>query len=186
MIFGDYNPAGRLPLTFYKDINDIPEFDNYEMKGKTYRYFKGTPLYEFGYGLSYTTFAYSNLKIPSEVKAGEAINIAVTVTNTGDLAGEEVPQVYVKNPQADEHNPISTLSGFDRIHLKPGESKVVEFSIEKEQLSLVNEVDGILKQVVPNGPVDIYVGGAQPNADRIENKTVVAANVTIIGQAVLK
>ena len=186
VIFGDYNPAGRLPLTFYKDINDIPEFDNYEMKGKTYRYFKGKPLYEFGYGLSYTSFEYSNLKIPSEVRAGETVNISVTITNTGQVAGEEVPQVYVKNPQADEHNPISTLSGFDRVYLKPGESKVVKFSIDDEQLSLVNEVEGVLKQVVPNGPVDIYVGGAQPNTERIENKKVVAANVNIIGQAILK
>jgi len=156
------------------------------MKGKTYRYFKGKPLYEFGYGLSYTSFEYSNLKIPSEVRAGETVNISVTITNTGQVAGEEVPQVYVKNPQADEHNPISTLSGFDRVYLKPGESKVVKFSIDNEQLSLVNEVEGVLKQVVPNGPVDIYVGGAQPNTERIENKKVVAANVNIIGQAILK
>lgn len=185
VIFGDYNPAGRLPLTFYKSINDIPEFDNYAMKGKTYRYFKGTPLYEFGYGLSYTSFEYSNLKIPSKIKAGENIDVAVTITNTGKVLGEEVPQVYVTHPNADENNPSITLAGFDRITLQPGQQKTVQFSIAKEQLSLVNKVDGVLTQVVPSGDVDIYVGGAQPNTTRIKNKKVVSAKVTIIGQTVL-
>ncbi len=185
VIFGDYNPAGRLPLTFYKDINDIPAFDDYNMKGKTYRYFKGTPLYEFGYGLSYTTFEYSNLQVPAEVKAGEAVKVSVTIKNTGTIAGEEVPQVYVVNPAADEHNPSSTLSGFDRIMLKAGEEKVVNFTIRKEQLSLVNDINGTLKQVIPAGPVTISVGGAQPNATRIKNKKVVSKTVTITGQTVL-
>ncbi len=185
VIFGDYNPAGRLPLTFYKDINDIPAFDDYNMKGKTYRYFTGTPLYEFGYGLSYTTFEYSKLQVPAEIKAGEDVKVSVTIKNTGKVAGEEVPQVYVVNPGADENNPKSTLSGFDRIMLKAGEEKVVNFTIRKEQLSLVNDVNGTLKQVVPAGPVTISIGGAQPNADRIANKTVASETVNIVGQAVL-
>ncbi len=185
VIFGDYNPAGRLPLTFYKDINDIPAFDDYSMKGKTYRYFKGTPLYEFGYGLSYSTFEYSNLIVPTEIKAGENVKVSVIIKNTGKLAGEEVPQVYVTNPNADENNPSITLSGFDRILLKPGEEKVVNFTIRKEQLSLINRVNGKLKQVISAGPITVSVGGAQPNTNRIKYKTVVSQKATVIGQAIL-
>jgi len=186
VIFGDYNPAGRLPLTFYKDINDIPAFDDYSMQGKTYRYFKGDPLYDFGYGLSYTSFEYSNLKVPSEIKAGTDVRIEVAIKNTGKIAGEEVPQVYVNNPNADADNPISTLAGFDRILLEPGQEKIVSFTIKKEQLSLVIPVDGVLKQVVPAGKITIAVGGAQPNEKRIADKLVVSQSANIVGQSVLE
>ena len=116
VIFGDYNPAGRLPVTFYKDINQIPAFDNYDMKGKTYRYFEGQPLYEFGYGLSFTTFEYKVKNIPSSVKTGENITVSVDVTNTGNMDGDDVVQLYVSLPDSKLQKPIRALQGFKRIH----------------------------------------------------------------------
>ena len=100
LIFGDYNPAGRLPVTFYKDVNQIPPFDSYDMRGKTYRYFEGEPLYEFGFGLSYTTFKYRLRSIPEKVKSGDEIAVTVDVTNTGEMDGDEVVQLYVSLPES--------------------------------------------------------------------------------------
>ena len=98
MLFGDYNPAGRLPVTFYKSVSDLPPFEDYAMKGRTYRFFTGTPLYPFGHGLSYTTFAYTNLRTSAErVPAAGTIGVSVDVTNTGARAGDEVVQLYVSH-----------------------------------------------------------------------------------------
>ncbi|NJM79649.1 MAG: hypothetical protein HC854_08630 [Flavobacterium sp.] len=135
VLFGDYNPSGRLPLTFYKDIKDIPAFNDYSMKGKTYRYFNGTPLYDFGFGLSYASFEYSNLVLKEENNANEEIKITVDVTNTGKIAGDEVVQVYFTNPKGDERNTIRTLIGFDRVFIKPAETKKVSFTIHPKQLA---------------------------------------------------
>src|SRR4026208_587010 len=101
VLFGDYNPAGRLPVTFYKSVDQLPPFTDYSMEGRTYRYFKGEPLYPFGYGLSYTRFDYSNLRFQSKtVKAGESMKVSVDVTNAGDREGEEVVQLYLTDPVA--------------------------------------------------------------------------------------
>ena len=97
---GKNNPAGRLPVTFYKDVSQLPAFEDYSMKGRTYRYFEGSPLYPFGYGLSYTTFHYAALKLPqSPVKAGDPVTAEVTVSNSGSVAGDEVAQLYLKFPE---------------------------------------------------------------------------------------
>ena len=113
---GDNNPAGRLPLTFYSSLSQVPKFEDYSMRARTYRYFDGKPLYGFGYGLSYTTFAYSNLKVPSEVKAGDPVADEGAVKNTGSVAGDEVVELYLSQPKAFE-TPIRVLAGFQRVHL---------------------------------------------------------------------
>jgi len=181
VIFGDYNPSGRLPVTFYKDINDIPAFSDYKMKGKTYRYFKGEPLYEFGYGLSYTKFQYSNIEIPNNLEAGNDLTVKVDVENIGDLQGEEVVQVYVHNANADEFNPHKTLASFERVSFAPGEKKTLTFTIDKEQMSTVNS-DG--EKVMIPGNYNISIGGAQPSKTRIEEGSVIIQELNISGSAV--
>ena len=159
ILFGDYNPAGRLPVTYYKSIDQIPVFENYDMKGKTYRFFSQEPLYPFGYGLSYTTFSYSNLSFPQNVLAGEKVKISVTVTNTGKTEGDEVVQLYITDEKASTPRPIRQLEGFSRINLKPGESRVVDFTLEPRQFSIINNKE---KRVIEPGYFTISVGGKQP------------------------
>ena len=177
VIFGDYNPAGRLPVTFYKDINDIPPFSDYKMKGKTYRYFEGTPLYEFGYGLSFTDFEYSNLTVSEEVKAGEDLEVKVDIKNIGKMDGEEVAQVYLKNPDAGALNPKISLSSFERVFLKAGEQKTVTFMVSKDQMSMVND-NG--EKVVNPGALNLYVGGSQPSKSS-KKGSVVTKTVKVVG-----
>lgn len=165
VLFGDYNPGGRLPVTFYKSDSDLPSFMSYDMTNRTYRYFSGEALYPFGYGLSYTTFTYSNLQVTGTVKKGSPVKLTVTVKNSGTRSGEEVVQLYVSHPQAKGKAPLRALKGFQRIPLRAGESKQVSFLLSPEQLSLVAE-NGSLYQ--PTGPVDISVGGGQPG---MKNKT---------------
>ncbi len=159
VLFGDFNPAGRLPVTYYKSIDQIPAFENYDMAGKTYRYFSQEPLYPFGYGLSYTTFSYSNLSIPDKAVAGEKVKVAVKVTNTGKVEGDEVVQLYLADEKASTPRPIRQLEGFERVTLKPGESKDVEFVLEPRQFSIINKKD---KRVIEPGYFTISVGGKQP------------------------
>src|SRR6185369_4285728 len=140
VLFGDYNPAGRLPVTFYKSVDQLPAFTDYSMQGRTYRYFKGEPLYPFGYGLSYTNFAYSNLRIESKsVKAGEPVRVSVEVTNTGDREGDEVVQLYLTDIAASAPVPIRTLVGFERVSLRPKEKRAVTFTITPRQMSLIDD-----------------------------------------------
>ncbi|WP_238387713.1 glycoside hydrolase family 3 C-terminal domain-containing protein [Pararcticibacter amylolyticus] len=160
VIFGDYNPAGRLPVTFYESDTDLAPFDNYSMENRTYRYFKGKPLYGFGYGLSYTSFRYDQLTIPSAVAKGKPVTVSVRVTNTGKTIGEEVAQLYFRSGDQSVKTALKSLKGFDRVSLKPGESKVVAFRLNAEDLTYVNG-DG---QRVPfTGKLSISVGGSQPD-----------------------
>jgi beta-glucosidase len=159
VLFGDYNPAGRLPVTYYKSVDQIPAFENYDMAGRTYRFFKQEPLYPFGYGLSYTTFSYSDLEMPAKAATGDKIPVKVTVTNTGGIDGDEVVQLYVTDEKASTPRPIRQLEGFKRINLKAGESKVVEFLLEPRQLSIINNKN---KRVIEPGYFTISVGGKQP------------------------
>jgi beta-glucosidase len=166
VLFGDYNPAGRLPVTFYKSDNDLPGFLDYSMEGRTYRYFKGEALYPFGHGLSYSTFAYSGLQLPKTITANKPVTVTVTVKNTGKRAGDEVVQLYVSHQQTKGKAPVRALKGFKRINLKAGESKTISFKLTPEELSLVNETTG--KYYQPKGNVQISVGGGQPG---VKNKT---------------
>jgi beta-glucosidase len=156
---GKNNPAGRLPVTFYKDVSQLPPFEDYAMKGRTYRYFQGEPLYPFGYGLSYTTFTYSALTGPTEaVSAGSNANFDVTVTNSGKMAGDEVAQLYLEFPKV-PGTPLRALRGFQRIHLDPGASQTLHFHLHPRDLSMVTEAG---EPIVAEGQYKVSVGGGQP------------------------
>ena len=160
VLFGDYNPAGRLPVTFYKSVEQLPPFDDYRMEGKTYRYFKGDPLYPFGHGLSYTTFKYDNLKLSAtRVRAGRGLTVSAEVQNTGARAGEEVVQLYVTDAASAYPVPVRSLAGFSRVSLKPGERRRVSFNIEARQLSVIDDRG---RRVVEPGEFLLSVGGKQP------------------------
>ena len=156
---GKNNPAGRLPVTFYKDVHQLPHFEDYSMKGRTYRYFNGEPLWPFGYGLSYTTFSYSDLSLPqAPINAGEPLDASVVVTNTGKLAGDEVVQLYLKFPDV-SGAPIRALRGFQRVHLEPGANQKVEFHLDRRDLSMVTDLGDI---IVAHGKYTVSIGGGQP------------------------
>ncbi len=171
VIFGDYNPAGRLPVTFYKSDSDLPSFVDYKMDNKTYRYFKGTPLYGFGYGLSYTSFKYSDLKTPVKIKKGQSVSISVKVTNTGKTEGEEVAQLYLINQYTAIKTPLKSLKGFERFNLKPGENKTITFNLSPEDLSYVTP-EGSLKQY--EGKIKISIGGNQPDEKLLTKSNVIS------------
>jgi beta-glucosidase len=178
VIFGNYNPAGRLPVTFYSSVKDLPPFEDYNMKGRTYRYFGGTPLYEFGYGLSYSTFKYSNIKSPTSVKTTEKARITVEVENTGAMDGDEVVELYVKILDAKVPVPIHALQGFKRIFLRSGEKKTVEFDLKPEQFSIINNKN---QCVVGPGRIQFYVGGCQPSQKALTSGNVLKAELRIVG-----
>jgi len=159
VIFGDYNPGGRLPVTFYKSMNDLPPFEDYDMNNRTYRYFKGEPLYPFGYGLSYTTFACSNLSIDQNPAIGDTLRVNVDVKNTGNMAGDEVVQVYLSNTSSKYTVPVRSLTAFKRIHLLPGEEKTVQLAIRPEAFSVIDDNN---KRVTMPGEFVVTVGGRQP------------------------
>jgi len=159
---GKNNPAGRLPVTFYTGVEQLPPFEDYAMKGRTYRYFEGQPLYTFGHGLSYTTFAYSGLTLPkSAIKAGDPCTTEVTVTNTGKREGDEVAQLYLSFPSV-AGSPIRALRGFQRIHLRPGESQKLHFELKDRDLSVVTESG---QPIIAQGQYSLSVGGGQPDTD---------------------
>lgn len=160
VLFGDYNPAGRLPVTFYKGTDQLPSFEDYNMRGRTYRYFTGVPLYPFGYGLSYTQFRYSNLQMGSSViKAGESLQVTADVRNVGSVAGDEVVQLYLTDLQASVPVPVRSLAGVKRISLKPGERQSVSFTIAPWQMSVITDAG---KRIIEPGRFSINVGGKQP------------------------
>jgi beta-glucosidase len=179
IIFGDYNPAGRLPVTFYKSVDQLPDFLDYNMEGRTYRYFKDEPLYPFGYGLSYTKFQYSNLKLSSKkVKTKEALLVSVDVENIGQISGDEVVQLYINNKTASIRVPIRELQGFKRISLNSGEKKTVSFKLTPSQFSIVKE-DG--KRFVEAGNFGISVGGCQPGYGE-DGRNIVETECEVVGE----
>ena len=159
VLFGDYNPAGRLPLTFYESVDDLPDFTDYNMNNRTYRYFKGRPLYPFGYGLSYTNFSYSNLQMPSALKDKQPVRVSVDVVNSGKMKGDEVVQLYISHLDDTGNHPIRALKGFKRIGLDPGEKQTVSFTLHPDQFRLIDNNGGA---VSPKGRIRISVGGKQP------------------------
>lgn len=176
VLFGDYNPAGRLPVTFYKSDNDIPAFEDYEMKNRTYRYFEGTPLYPFGYGLSYTSFKYDGLKVSTTAKAGAGIPVHVRVTNTGKKDGEEVVQLYISYKGQSTRVAKKALKGFQRIALKAGETKTIKFNLTPDALAVV---DANGKMINPKGSLVISVGGGQPGVNLKTTSNTLQQTLTI-------
>ncbi|WP_446745580.1 glycoside hydrolase family 3 C-terminal domain-containing protein [Silvibacterium acidisoli] len=160
---GKNNPSGRLPLTFYKSIDQLPAFDDYAMKGRTYRYFKGEPLFAFGYGLSYSHFTYSNLHLSkSTLQAGDTLLAEADVKNDGKIAGDEVSELYI-TPPASDLAPVRALKAFTRVHVAPGETEHVRFELSPRQLSTV---DAAGDRAVRPGEYTIVVGGEQPTTEQ--------------------
>lgn len=182
VLFGDANPAGRLPVTFYRSVEQLPPFDDYAMADRTYRYFTGEPLYPFGFGLSYTTFAYDALSIPVRAATGDSIRLSVTVRNTGSREGDEAVQWYVSFEGSSESSPLRSLVGFDRITLAPGESRRITRTFGPRDLSSV-DADG--RRVHSPGRIRLSVGGEQPGMrGRLHAPTTgtVSGRMTLTGE----
>ena len=175
---GVNNPAGRLPVTFYKSVEDLPPFEDYSMANRTYRYFKGTPLYPFGYGLSYSSFAYSGVKLSSKkLKAGEPLAVDADVKNTSKRDGDEVVQLYLTYPKL-PGAPIRALCGFTRVHIPAGKTAHVHLTVNPRDLSHVTEAGD---RIIAAGSYKLSVGGGQPGTDA----RVVETDLTITGQVQL-
>jgi beta-glucosidase len=182
VLFGDYNPAGRLPVTFYKSVEQLPPFESYAMEGRTYRFFRKEPLYPFGHGLSYTRFEYSGLKVSSpRVSPTQAVTVSATVENTGRVEGDEVVQLYVTDAEASVRVPVRSLAGVERVRLRPGERRAVNFTIEPRQLAVIRD-DG--RAFVEPGEFLLSVGGKQPGfkgtADAATTSSV-GGRFTVVG-----
>ena len=159
MLAGDFSPAGRLPVTFYRSLAQLPPFNDYSMANRTYRYYKGEVLYPFGYGLSYSQFTYGDLKIsPAHWDASGRVNVSVNVTNKGDMDADEVVQLYISRKDI-PGSPIRTLAGFQRIHIRKGASQQVSFALDAQHLSSVDDAG---KRALVAGNVALWVGGGQP------------------------
>ena len=180
---GDFSPAGRLPVTFYKSVDQLPPFDDYSMANRTYRYFDGEPLYPFGFGLTYTTFAYDQAHVDhATISAAGAVTISAEVKNTGRFGSDEVVQLYISHPGV-AGAPLRALEGFQRLHLEPGEKKTVKFVLGGRSLSIVDEAGK--HRIVP-GRVDAWIGGGQPVTPASLPKAAgVAAHFTITSEATL-
>jgi beta-glucosidase len=160
-LFGDYSPSGKLPVTFYKSDSDLPPFEDYSMKNRTYRYFQGEALYPFGFGLSYTDFTFNNLHLSkSKIKKNEPITAEVTVTNTGKIASDEVVQLYLTHLPSGENIPLYSLKGFKRISLAPGASQKVKFTITPDMMKLVNDKG---ESVLNLGQIKVSIGESLPS-----------------------
>ncbi len=183
VLFGDYNPAGRLPVTFFKSVDDLPPFEDYDMEGHTYRYFRGEPLYPFGFGLSYTRFSYRNLTLSANpLAAGKPVTVSVWVENVGGRDGDEVVQLYLSDLEASAPVPIRQLCGFERIHLTAGESREVTFEIAPEQFSLIDHAG---RRVIEPGAFRIAVGGRQPRPGEDTDSTdILFATLQVVGEVV--
>ena len=162
VIFGDVNPSGRLCITFPKSVSQLPAFEDYSMKGRTYRYMTEEPLYPFGFGLSYTNYSYSNIKTDKDkIKKGQSVQVTATITNTGKTAGEEVAQLYITDVKASAPTPLYALKGTKRVKLAPGESKEVSFEVTPQMMELVT-VTG--EKVIEPGDFNVYIAGSTPSA----------------------
>jgi beta-glucosidase len=172
---GVNNPAGRLPVTFYKSVDQLPAFEDYSMKNRTYRYFEGEPLYPFGYGLSYSKFEYTNLKLSSTtLKAGDSLSVDADIKNVSEREGDEVAELYLSFPKSPAV-PLRALRGFTRMHLGAGETQHVHFTLDARDLSEVNQQGD---RVIANGVHRIIVGGGQPgtNASQVEAEFRIEGN----------
>lgn len=174
---GKNNPAGRLPVTFYTGVDQLPNFEDYTMKGRTYRYFAGEPLFPFGYGLSYTTFKYDGLTVAGTGSAADPVTAEVTITNTGKVAGDEVAQLYLTFPKV-EGAPLKALRGFKRVHLEAGASQKVTFVLKGRDLGVVTEAGD---PIIAAGKYGVHVGGGQPgtSAPQVEGSFEIGQQLSL-------
>ena len=182
VLFGDYNPAGRLPVTFYKSVEQLPPFESYAMAGRTYRYFSGEPLYPFGYGLSYTRFAYTRLAVkPAAIGPADTLAVSVDVRNMGKAAGDEVVQLYISDLEASAPVPVRQLAQFRRIHLKAGQKRTLRFSLGPRAFSLVDEQG---RRLVEPGRFRLSIGGGQPGtrSESAGSGNILSAEFSVVGR----
>ncbi len=163
-------------------MEDLPDFKDYTMDGRTYRYFKGDPLYGFGFGLSYSTFTYKNLQVPATVTTGNNVKIAVDVTNTGKMDGEEVVQIYLTDKEATAPVPLKSLAGMKRIFLKAGETKSVEITLNAERFSMI---DNAYNRIIEPGSFTISVGGMQPGIKPAIDGSMLQTEIKLTGPSFL-
>ncbi len=159
ILFGDVAPTGKLPITFPKSVDQLPNYEDYNMKGRTYKYMEKEPLYPFGFGLSYTSFSYDNLKIDSDY------TVTVDITNTGKNASEEVVQLYISSPLAGKEDPIYDLKSFQRVSVKPEETKTVTFNLNKKTFYQIN-LNG--EPVLRVGEYSVFIGGSLPSQRSVD------------------
>ncbi|MFO7181035.1 MAG: glycoside hydrolase family 3 C-terminal domain-containing protein, partial [Pseudomonadota bacterium] len=184
VLFGDVNPGGRLPITFPRSIADVPEFTDYRMKGRTYRYLEKEPLYPFGYGLSYTRFEYRDIQLSNaRIGPGDEVEVSAIVKNVGERAGDEVVQLYIKDLEASCVVPHHSLRGFERIRLEPGEERRVSFRVTPRDLSLIDDTG---RRVLEPGRFRLTIGGSQPDARSIEltGSTPLAIELDVVGERI--
>ncbi len=184
LIFGEYSPSGRLPVTFYRSTEELPDFHDYSMENRTYRYMKTEALYPFGFGLSYTRFAYSDLTASAnKISSGDSLSIRLRVKNTGSYSSEEVVQLYLKDVEASVAVPRWQLRGVRVVHLKPGQEKEVHFELTPRQMALINE-EG--KCILEPGLFEIYTGGSQPDerSQKLTGSGVLKTAFEVTGEAI--
>lgn len=174
LLFGDINPAGRLPVTFYKSLADLPPFTDYNMTSQTYRYFAKEPLFPFGYGLSYSTFVYSDFEVDTLDPQG-LVKLSAQLTNTSELDGDEVVQVYIAKQNRTQVQPLRSLKAFRRVHLKAGETQIIKFDLDAAAFSLV--IDDIMQKVP--GKFSVSIGGGQPQQNMPTSSNVLTKTVLI-------
>lgn len=185
ILFGRHNPSGRLPVTFYNSVEELPDFKDYSMKGRTYKYMQQEALYPFGYGLSYTDFQYSDITLKDkEITAGKALECSVTIKNTGKYDGYETAQLYLKVLKDAEDLPRWQLNGIKSVFLKAGEEKTVSFTLEPKQMAYV-DAEG--RSVLEPGAFRVFIGGSQPDArsQKLTGKKVSQADFTVTGDVIL-
>jgi beta-glucosidase len=180
VLFGDYNPAGRLPVTFYHSINDLPNFGDYAMAGRTYRYYKDPVLYPFGYGLSYTGFHYDSLQIEKAVAPGDSLHLSVHVANTGHVEGDEIAQIYISALDAPVPVPIRSLRALRRIHLRPGQADILHFAVAPDAFTVI---DDKMQRVPLYGKYSISAGGGQPDTTRATTSNTITITASIPNKA---
>lgn len=183
LIFGDYSPSGRLPVTFYRSTEELPDFRDYSMENRTYRYMKQEALYPFGYGLSYSKFEYSSLSLDqTNIDLGQDVNVSVVVKNVGNYEADEVVQLYLKDVEASVRVPNWELKGVKRISLKPGEEVKLDFTVTARQMALIDN-DG--RCVLEPGLFELFVGGSQPDSrsEKLTGQKVLKAEFTVSGEA---
>jgi beta-glucosidase len=164
MLFGEYSPEGKLPVTFYRSSEELPEFTDYNMAGRTYRYMKNEALYPFGYGLSYTTFELSNITVDSEeIVPGKDINCTVDIKNTGAISGAETIQVYVRAKV--EGAPNHQLKGLKKVHLNPGEQETICITLKDEAFGLYDNNEELVLQ---DAEYELFIGISQPDVRSIK------------------
>jgi beta-glucosidase len=180
VLFGGCSPSGRLPVTFYASSEELPDFSDYSMKNRTYRYMENEALYPFGYGLSYTKFEYSNIKVTKQVKAGESVICSAAVKNIGNIAVQETVQLYLNDVEASVDVPKWQLAGIRKLFLEPGCEKDVSFRLTPRQMALIDN-DG--KAILEPGVFEVYIGGSQPDARslKLTGTSVLKASFEVTG-----